>query len=62
MEATVHRPGEGEQIGSPTAVTIKATAEEANGSFYLGEAVVAPGFPGAISVRRSRRDRPLRRR
>ena len=46
MDATVHLPGEGEQIGGPTAVTIKATGEETNGSFYLGEAVVQPGFPG----------------
>jgi mannose-6-phosphate isomerase-like protein (cupin superfamily) len=46
MEATVHMPGEGEQIGGPTAVTIKVTGEETNGSFYLGESVVAPGFPG----------------
>jgi mannose-6-phosphate isomerase-like protein (cupin superfamily) len=46
MEATVHRPGEGERIGGPTAVTIKATGEETNNSFYLGEGVAAPGFPG----------------
>ena len=46
MEATVHRPGEGERIGGPTTVTIKATGEETNGSFYLGEAVIQPGFPG----------------
>jgi mannose-6-phosphate isomerase-like protein (cupin superfamily) len=46
MEATVHRPGEGERIGGPTAVTIKATGKETNGSFYLGEAVVAPRFSG----------------
>jgi quercetin dioxygenase-like cupin family protein len=46
MEATVHRPGEGEKIGGPTAVTIKATGEETNDSFYLGEGVFEPGFPG----------------
>jgi mannose-6-phosphate isomerase-like protein (cupin superfamily) len=46
MEATVHLPGEGEQIGGPSAVTIKATGEETGNSFYLGEVVVAPGFPG----------------
>jgi mannose-6-phosphate isomerase-like protein (cupin superfamily) len=46
MKATVHGPGEGEQIGGPTAVTIKATGEETHHSFYLGEASVAPGFPG----------------
>jgi mannose-6-phosphate isomerase-like protein (cupin superfamily) len=46
MQATVHRPGEGEQIGGATTVTIKAGSEETNGSLYLGEAVVEPGFPG----------------
>jgi hypothetical protein len=46
MQATVHLPSEGTQIGGPTAVTIKATGEETNGSFYLGEVVVVPGFPG----------------
>jgi hypothetical protein len=46
MEATVHLPGEGEQIGGPTTVTIKATGEETNNSFYLGESVVEPGFRG----------------
>jgi mannose-6-phosphate isomerase-like protein (cupin superfamily) len=46
MEATVQLPGEGERIGGPTVVTIKATGEETNDSFYLGESVVAPGFPG----------------
>ena len=46
MEATVHLPGEGERIGGPTTVTIKATGEETNDSLYLGEVVVEPGFPG----------------
>ena len=46
MEATVLRRNEGERIGGPTTVTIKATGEETGGSFYLGEAVVGPGFPG----------------
>jgi hypothetical protein len=45
MEATVHRPGEGETIGGPTTVTIKATGEETNDSFYLGEVVIEPRFP-----------------
>jgi hypothetical protein len=45
MEATVHRPGEGEKIGGPTTVTIKATGEQTNDSFYLGEGVIGPGFP-----------------
>jgi mannose-6-phosphate isomerase-like protein (cupin superfamily) len=43
---TVHRPGEGERIGGPSAVTIKATAEDTDGSLYLGEASVEPGFSG----------------
>jgi mannose-6-phosphate isomerase-like protein (cupin superfamily) len=46
MEATIHRPGEGEHIGGPSAVTIKATGDDTNNSFYLGEVVVAPGFAG----------------
>ena len=46
MEATVHRPGEGEKIGGRTTVTIKATGEDTGGSLYLGETVVEPGFPG----------------
>ena len=46
MEATVHRPGEGETIGGTTTVTIKATGDETGGSFYLGETVIEPGFPG----------------
>src|SRR5215203_2729957 len=46
MQATVHRPSEGEKIGGPTTVTIKATGEETNDSFYLGEVVIEPGFPG----------------
>ena len=43
---TVHRPNDGERIGGPSAVTIKATAEDTDGSLYLGEASVEPGFPG----------------
>ena len=46
MEATVHRPGEGEEIGGATKVTIKATGEATGDSLYLGEVVVEPGFPG----------------
>jgi hypothetical protein len=50
MPATVHRPGEGERIGGPTTVTIKATGEETNDSFYLGEVMIEPGFPGPIDT------------
>jgi hypothetical protein len=44
MEATVHQPGEGEPIGGPTNVTIKATGEETGDSFYLGEGIVEQAF------------------
>jgi mannose-6-phosphate isomerase-like protein (cupin superfamily) len=56
MDATVHRPGEGETIGSPAtaAVTIKASGEETGGSFYLGESVIQPGFPGPPPHRHER--------
>ena len=46
MRAVVHRPGEGELIAGPSSVTIKATAEDTAGSFYLGEALIQPGFAG----------------
>jgi mannose-6-phosphate isomerase-like protein (cupin superfamily) len=46
MSAVVHRPGEGELIAGPSSVTIKATGEDTGGSFYLGEGVFQPGFPG----------------
>ena len=54
MEATVLRPGEGETIGGATTVTIKATGEETNGSFYLGETLIEPGFPGPPPHRHKR--------
>jgi quercetin dioxygenase-like cupin family protein len=44
--AIIHRAGEGEHIGGPSAVTIKATSDDTAGSFYLGEVEAAPGFPG----------------
>ncbi len=44
--AVVHRPGQAEHIGGPSAVTIKATGEDTAGSLYLGEAVAQPGFAG----------------
>ncbi len=47
MAGIVRRPGGGEHIGGgPSRVTIKATSEDTGGSLYLGEAVIAPGFPG----------------
>jgi mannose-6-phosphate isomerase-like protein (cupin superfamily) len=46
MAGVVHRQGEGELIPGPSSVTIKATGQDTGGSFYLGEAVIQPGFPG----------------
>ena len=46
MRAVVQRPGEGELIAGPSSVTIKATAEDTGGSFYLGEVLIQPGFAG----------------
>jgi mannose-6-phosphate isomerase-like protein (cupin superfamily) len=46
MRAVVRLPGEGEQIGAPSSVTIKAMGKDTAGSFYLGEAMIAPGFTG----------------
>jgi len=54
MAATVHRPGEFEKIGRPTTETIKATGEETKDSFYLGEVVIEPGFPGPPAHRHKR--------
>jgi hypothetical protein len=36
MGAVVHRAGEGEHIGGPTAVTIKATGKDTDGSPPVG--------------------------
>jgi quercetin dioxygenase-like cupin family protein len=47
MAATVHPPEEGERLGvGGSSVTIKATGEDTGGTFYLGEVLIEPGFPG----------------
>jgi mannose-6-phosphate isomerase-like protein (cupin superfamily) len=48
VHSVVHLPGEGELIGlgSSSSVTIKATGRDTAGSFYLGEAVIMPGYAG----------------
>jgi mannose-6-phosphate isomerase-like protein (cupin superfamily) len=47
MGATVHPPGEGEVHGiGASSVTIKATGVDTGGTFYLGEVLIEPGFPG----------------
>ena len=44
MRATVIRPGEGEKVGWPTAVTIKRLATDRRLA-YNGEVRLQPGFP-----------------
>jgi mannose-6-phosphate isomerase-like protein (cupin superfamily) len=47
MAATAHGPGEGEKlVVGGSSVTIKASSDDTAGSFYLGEVVIEPGFPG----------------
>ncbi len=40
-------------------MTVKATGEETNDSFYLGEVVIAPGFPGPPPHRHQRVHNPV---
>ena len=46
--AVIHPPRGGENVeaGGGSSVSIKADGEATAGSFYLGEASLAPGFPG----------------
>jgi quercetin dioxygenase-like cupin family protein len=46
--AVFHGPGEGERhgAGGNSAVIIKASGEETDGSFFLSETTIDPGFPG----------------
>lgn len=47
MEAVVHGPGEGERHDAgPVQVVIKATGDDTDGSFFLSESILAPGFAG----------------
>lgn len=48
MSAVLHGPGEGERhaAGPASELVIKATGAETAGTFFLSEAVLAPGFPG----------------
>ncbi len=47
MEAVVHGPGEGERHDAgPAQIVIKATGEDTDGSFFLSESILAPGFAG----------------
>src|SRR5690349_10315740 len=47
MAAVVHPPGEGESHGAGgSEVLIKATGADTDGSFFLSESTIEPGFPG----------------
>jgi uncharacterized cupin superfamily protein len=45
-DAVVLGPGEGEVLGGAATVTIKVGGAQTDGSLYMGESVVPPGFPG----------------
>jgi quercetin dioxygenase-like cupin family protein len=47
MGAVIHGPGEGERhASSATEFTIKATAEDTGGQFFMQEATIGPNGPG----------------
>jgi quercetin dioxygenase-like cupin family protein len=54
--AVVHGPGQGERhgAGGNSAVIIKASGEETDGSFFLSETTIDPGFPGPPPHRHER--------
>ena len=55
MGAVVHGPGDGEHHTAGAAeILIKATSDDTAGSFYLGESVIPPGFPGPPPHRHSK--------
>jgi mannose-6-phosphate isomerase-like protein (cupin superfamily) len=44
---TLHLPGEGENLEmAGSSISLKATAENTDGGFFLSETVVEPGYPG----------------
>ena len=48
MKATVLGPGDGERLaaGAGSSIVIKAGSEQTDGSFFLSETTIEPGFPG----------------
>jgi mannose-6-phosphate isomerase-like protein (cupin superfamily) len=47
MKPVLLKAGEGERVAmGPASVAIKATGDDTSGTFYLGEAVIPPGFEG----------------
>ena len=46
-DAVVRRPGEGHTLAlGPNSLVFKAEVGDGDGTFYLGESTLAPGFPG----------------
>jgi quercetin dioxygenase-like cupin family protein len=55
MESVVHRRGEGERhTAGSSEILIKATGEDTDGTFFLSETTIAPGFPGPPPHRHER--------
>jgi quercetin dioxygenase-like cupin family protein len=47
MKGVVHGPGDGERLEvGPSTLVIKAGSEDTDGTFFLSESEIAPGFPG----------------
>lgn len=47
MNPVLHGPGDGElHDAGPAQIRIKATGEDTDGSFFLAESTLAPGFAG----------------
>ena len=47
-EAVVHLPGDGEShsVGGGSVIVIKASGADTDGSLFLSETTIEPGFPG----------------
>jgi quercetin dioxygenase-like cupin family protein len=55
MQPVVYGPGDGERHAVGTSeLVIKATGEDTDGSFFLSETIIAPGFPGPPPHRHER--------
>ncbi len=47
MSAVIQEPGQGERhVAGAAEIVVKATSEDTNGTFYLGEVTIGPGFEG----------------
>jgi quercetin dioxygenase-like cupin family protein len=51
-DAVVRGPGEGDMLAlGPNSLVFKAEVGDGDGTFYLGETTLAPGFPGPVPHR-----------